>query len=530
MTTVQIEAGTLTASRESRTVTGLLLPYGEVGRTNLGKFAIEPGAITVPDDLTGLVFNDEHRRESPIGAPVTLTDTPAGIVGTFAVAKTPAGDRALDDIENKRRTSLSAEVSDIVLRAGKAVAGTLFGGALVKTGAFPSASLFASDVGELPEDYESQAVTTETITVDGVEYVRKTTSTYTTETTPVAGDNSEEPSEETTEDDESNEEEPTMTATRVASAPADQRRASRKPGIESAGDLYARIAAAHGTPNAGTMLAALDNMIQGDIQPAQEPQWLAEIWGSRTFERRFVPLITHAPLTAMKAVGWKFTADKTPTVGDYAGFPAQPTSTETKTEAVTVNAARIAGAAAFDRAFVDFSVPGFWEGFYRELSNDYARKSDAKVPAFLATGATAVEAGTVPTGVATAASYIVDGAISILEAEIGLPTFAIVGTDLWREFVLTKKDDMLAYLNIALGLEDGSLENFRIVPSSAAAYEGKVLVGVKDCATFFELPGSPIRIDTVSVADGGGQTGLTGYYATLVNNAKGLALVEPEEG
>lgn len=517
MPTAQIEAGTLTASRKDRIVSGLLLPFGEVGRTNLGKFSIDPGAIEVPEDLSGVGFNLEHERTDVIGQMLTARETPAGIYASFSVARTPAGDAALDEIESGTRKSLSAEVAGIVLRAGRAVGGRLFGGALVKSGAFPSATLLAADVGEEPDpdevldDVEDQV---DTLPLD--EQVAVAEQLLDDLINPET-------------DDESEEKEKDVPSTLTASAPADQRRPARRDGIKSAADLYARAAAAHGSMGA-TMLAALDQMIQADVSPAQQPQWLGEIWGSRTFERRYIPLVQHADLTGLKATGWRFVDGKTPTVGDYTGFPAQPTSTEVKTEAVTIDAKRIAGGGEFDRAFIDFSVPGFWEGYYREASNDYARKSDAKVPAALVAGATSVEAGAVPSGVAKALAYIVDGAISIIDAEIGLPSYAIVGTDLWRELALTRADDATAYLSLALGLEDGTLETFRIVPSSLPALAGKVLVGVKDAYTFYELPGSPVRVDTVNIANGGGQTGLFGYWSDLVNQAKGLALVAPSVG
>jgi hypothetical protein len=43
MTDVQIEVGDLFANVEERTISGLLVTYGEVGNTNLGKFEIPKG-------------------------------------------------------------------------------------------------------------------------------------------------------------------------------------------------------------------------------------------------------------------------------------------------------------------------------------------------------------------------------------------------------------------------------------------------------------------------------------------------------
>ncbi|MBU4213841.1 MAG: hypothetical protein KJ792_04200, partial [Actinobacteria bacterium] len=162
---------------------------------------------------------------------------------------------------------------------------------------------------------------------------------------------------------------------------------------------------------------------------------------------------------------------------------------------------------------------------------DYDRKLDVIARDAAIAAATAVVGGAIPAGVAKAAAYIVDGAISIITAERPLPTFALVGSDLYREFLLTRSDDVLAYLSAALQLEEGSLAGFAIRPSAAAALAGKVLVGNKGGATVYELPGaSPTRVDTVNVANGGVQSGVFGYHAELINDAKSLALVGPAAG
>lgn len=504
MVDVQIEAGTLTASRTDRVVSGLLLPYGEEGRTNLGRLTVPRGSVRIPEDPSVVTLNLQHKRTAPVGRAVTLTDTPAGVVATFSVARTPEGDAYLDDVDNGKRNSLSAEVDALVVRAGKAVRGVLFGAAACKAGAFPSAVLLASDVGELDEDEDQ--TTDETDSSD-----------------EAAQDAAEE--ESAVDDDQAVEETETEQEERELNAalPSSLRKTGNKAPKRT---LFAALDACPKNER-GMLLAALDQIIAADALPAQQQQWLGEVYASRTYVRRYAPLIEHGNLTALKAIGWKFTEGKTPTVGDYAGYPAQPVSNEVKTEAVTLDAARIAGAGAVDRAFVDFPVPGFWEGYFREQTNDYERKLDAKVPTLLSTAGsfTAVVADAVPAGVNTAASYIVDGAAAILDAERGMPSFAIVGTGLWKGLLRTRADDMLAFLTAALNLEEGTLEGFKIIPSSLPAFTGKALVGVKAAATLYELPGVPIRVDTVNISNGGLERGAFGYWAGLVHDPKSIALV-----
>ena len=139
--------------------------------------------------------------------------------------------------------------------------------------------------------------------------------------------------------------------------------------------------------------------------------------------------------------------------------------------------------------------------------------------------------GTVATGVSTAAAYIVDGAMSVIAAERDLPTFAIVGSDLYRDLLLTKADDLIAFLTGALGVQESDLAGFTIRPSASASLTGQVLVGARAAFTVYELAGaSPVRIDTVNITAGGVTTGVFGYHAELVNDAASLALVAAAEG
>jgi len=90
MVIAYIEAGSLSASLADRVVTGLLLPFGEVGRTNLGRFTIAgPGIITIPDDVSVLQANLEHDQYEPVARFLTTTETSAGIVASFQIGRNP---------------------------------------------------------------------------------------------------------------------------------------------------------------------------------------------------------------------------------------------------------------------------------------------------------------------------------------------------------------------------------------------------------------------------------------------------------
>ena len=602
MTDVRILAGTLTASREDRAVTGLLLPFGEVGNTSLGRFSVDAGVFEIPADPMVVGLDVDHERERPVGRATSVTETAEGIVATFAIARTPEGDQVLDEIESGERRSLSAEVAEVVIRSGKAIAGRLFGAAVCAKGAFPSAALYASDVGSVPMEgfgpitpavadliaaqtlaaaaagsttteegavahttgpaatldaeavtYTTDAQVVETIsdgqTVTTITTTQAATETYesapadSTETTDPApaGEGTAEASDDAEEpeaDEADTEEEATVPETLTATVPAGsmaartaQRKTSAVGPDMSVRDVATLLASAFREKSSGagpaTLLAALDQITAADVFDVVTPQqWIGKLWDGKPYVERYAPLIGHADLTGPKVIGWRFVDGKSPTVASYAGFPNQPTSNEVDSEVVEEAVSRIAGAWAVDRIHRDFPSVEFWTAFFAKAVDDYAKKRDAAVIANMVSDATAVAAGAaVQPGVSEAAIKIVDGFLAV--SDYATPTFAVVGADLWRDFVLTRRDDSLEYLSAALGLGGGEMEGFRIVPaqSSVSSLTNKVLVGAREAQTLHELPGVPVRVDAEAIATGGLDEGMFGYYAIITHNAKGLALV-----
>lgn len=544
MTDVTIEAGTLTASREDRVVSGLLLPYGEQGRTNLGRFVVPRGAFQLPPDPQVLNANLDHKRDAPIARTLTMNDTDRGLFASWRVADGPEGDQLLEDIQAGRRRAVSVEATNVVIRAGRAVAGRIFGAAFCKAGAFPSATLMAADAGELPDDFpdyllptESSTESTEEIVVNGVTYVVKTTATHQTEVDPKAGE-----AEDDTEDDPTPQEDPSMSEL-TASAPADLTRPTRRrqstPDGMTVRDVARLFATAAATRDpdalraidrlagpAGQLFAALSDVkfdgTGGLSQTITTPQWIGELWSGKAFQRKIVPLFPHADLTSLVIKGWKWGTkpEMAPWTGNKTNVPSN--SPTVQSEDVTAN--RLAGGHDIAREYRDFNVEGFWEGYFRAMTESYARLSDAGVLSDITAAATPVTRGTVPTGVDPGLVSIVDGALSFIDT--ATPSFAVVAKDVWRSILLTPKDKTLEYLTSAMGLEDGDLGGFRLLPSGDLD-DGEVLVGAREAATVYELPGVPIRAEALDLVKGGIDEAMFGYYGTVIHDDTALALVTP---
>jgi hypothetical protein len=543
MTSVQIESGTLIANFEDRTLSGLLVPYGEVGRTNLGRFTVEAGALTLPRDPSVCTLNSDHDRETPIGRATMLAEDLAGpegpgIYSVFKFADTPEGDEALLAHEAGTKSALSVEAKNMVIRAGKAIAGHIFGAAHVTKGAFPSATLLAADVGDdgTLTDELVNAVLLEPI--DGVLSIQATELPEAVVVTAGDSDLTFTPETPITES-ESLVAAATVPSTLTAAATT----ADRPLSVHQIGSLYAQRAIGRITDlefqkalegqNGNTLFAALSDVKYdgtGGIASAMTsaPQWLGQVWEATTYRQQVLPLFSHADLTSLTFTGFKWGTK--PAGGDWAGNKGNVPSNTVTVSATPGTASRYAIGHDIAREFIDFPVDGFFESYAAAVSEDYARWADGKVAAAAIAGATVLAGDALTTlpgvtggTIGSAASAIIDGATAIITAG-SLPDFALVAPALWKQMAKMPTANVIGYLNASLGLSEGDLDGFTIRPSASIA-AGKVLVGAAAAVTVLELPGAPVRIDALDLARGGIDKAAFGYVGVNVNDALGLQLV-----
>lgn len=544
MTTIKAAGTLLTASVTDRILSYLLLPFGEEGRTSAGRVTASAGSVTIPAGHR-VVANMEHDRKSPVATSTVIEETPAGLTASFRVLPTTAGNDLLIEASEGVRTGISVEIDNPVIRDGQLLAGTLSGAGFVTTPAFPSAQLVAADAGDLPDelpaDTTSTAETVDEIVVEGVTYVRKTTSTYTTETARKDGEPLDEEPTDTPETDP--EEEPPVTAALRQAAPAallarqGQRTPTQKPErtVKDVSRILATYAATRDPRvladlgddprDAGVLFAALNDIkYDGAGAPGNnmhQPTWLGELWSGRDYVRKIVDLFGHDDLTSLEMKGWQW--DVEPVMAAWAGNKTAVPSNTPTTKSVPGVATRYAGAHDHAREYRDFPNPEYWEGYFRAMTKSYKKLTDVATAATVVAAATPVTSGSVPVGAAPGLVKVVDGVLSMIDFTSA--SFALLAPDLWRDVILTPQDKALEYLSSAMGLEEGSLDGFRLLPWSGLA-AGSVLVGAREAATVHELPGSPIRVEGLDMVKGGIDTGLFGYHGTMINDARGLALVD----
>ncbi|RPE75202.1 MULTISPECIES: hypothetical protein [unclassified Frondihabitans] len=532
MTNIEIYAGTLTANREERVVSGLLLPFGEQGQTNLGRLTIDRGVLKLPEDYSVLNANLDHDHSKPVASTLTLTETEHGVYGSWRVAKGAEGDELLaakaGDPNARRNLSVEAAIQ---IKNGRAIGGHIHGAAFVKEGAFPSATLLAAlapDTEELPPaevdpevkptDVKTQhdgsvAIATDVlplrIDVTTADQAGNATVTpYTTSTKPPTT-----PKETT----------PVATATAPATLQAsvvptkatsvfEALRAARK------GDdtLLAALADIK-TSGAGALPGA------GVVQPA----WLGEIWTEKTYERKFWSLVKNGNLTNMDEKGFVLDAAE-PLVQPYSGNKASvPTGTGT-TSLVSSEFQRWAVAVDIAREF--FDIPGNNEvidAFLKRFFSDYAKVTDKwALQKFYAAAGTAV-----PVASGQHVEYndsitkLITAVDSLDDTDVE-PSFVIVAPDVFKELRFTPKDKVPEYITFSANRQDGTADGVQVLRDKFGVLgAGEVLVGAHDAAHLNELPGaSPLTVDAIDIARGGIDKAVHGYSQSLIEYADGFQL------
>lgn len=518
--------------REARTLSGMLVPYNVTGYTSVGALSVNPGSLSWPDDLSRVKLFSDHDRTAPVGYLVEVSDDPDGLRGTFYVAKTPGGDAALLDAEEKVRDAFSVELDTLTLSDDETTveSGFLRGVALLSVPAFDDARLGAAHT-------QQKGNTMDPCTTCGREHeASMTCAEYTaslaaansaqTITVNLTAPAAPAPVAAGAQDLASLFERYSGDPNKIAAAlqaglqavpvgapaggaPVNQHRT----GIQSLDQFYAAMVAKHSLTGQASaeVEAALDDITYANNAGVMPPQWVGQLWQGVKYQRKVVPLLgATKSLTSRTVNGWRWTVK--PEVDVYTGNKTEVPSNAADTEAVSEAAEILAGAHDIDRSFRDFGVAEFFQAYYEAMAESYAVKSDALLADWLEANATAE---------ATPAYLYLLGAIAagvemIGDATNAGATFVLVNNANLIPWVLeTTNDDMPARLDL-LGV------NLDRIVAHSAITAGHVVVGTESAASFYELPGSPIRVEAIDLANAGVDAGVFGYHAEVLHSAAGL--------
>ena len=369
MTAINFDGKIFAADTETRTLRGLIVPFGAVGNTSAGAVEFHPeafGQIKAEE----IVLNMEHERTKPLGRGVAGSErvTPAGIEMAFKIAPTTAGTDALIEAAEGLRPAFSIEASADEYTINKGVMqvtrATLTGVAHVTNPAFKAAQITEVAASEDEQTTEAEEAATEQ-----------------TEETTVENQNETAVAEEV--------EAQVAPAPVQASAPI--RTAPRSPVVNGASYLEHSIKAAMGSDESRQYIRAADESTSTNTGLTLAPhlnEFITTSIGGR-------PTIEAISTAALPASGMSFTIPKltqAPTVADV-NEGSSPFGTAMTSDYLTVNVNKYAGASRVSWELIDRSSPAFLDELLREMQLAYAKATDvAVVSALLSLGtdATAV--------------------------------------------------------------------------------------------------------------------------------------------
>ena len=586
MTEIQFDAGTLLAADDDNLeLTYALVPHGEKCRSNLGEFEVGIGMFSIPEDLTGMAVNLDHKREHPVAAFVGLKDQADTMLARFRFAKSPEGRAAYADAKdpNGKRRHVSVEARDVVIRAGKAIAGRVFGAALVERPAFPSATLLAAAADTEPassyeshsEDeytdgdgkkwkrvYDSETDVSTTTEPDG-----STTTTYTSTsveaTTPIDAQPDDDDTSNTDTEEDAVGVPNTLTAGK-APATTQARPVELRTLFAAMGRARVRMASDEdmtllgeasrglaGSPEtiSSTLTAALSDItISGtDSLPvggaAIQPNWVGQLESGQTYERIYVPLAkTGTDITAEGKKGYKVKrgtagapVNSYAETGDWDGNKEDIGSGTGFTAPFTSQLHRFAFGNDIAREFIDLpggaEVLAAWFALIREdhlvWSDERARRAWISMA-----GSPVAVSGSIPTEYPAALGVVMQALRAVAKPKADLrrdkATFVIVNDAAAEQIDFTPFEHIPEYIKFSWNLDRSDLKAGDVVlvnGDNGITAAPAALAGASYALELDELAGGPLWIDALNIAQGGIDKAIHGYLQEFQVRPEAVKLV-----
>lgn len=392
------------ADTESRIIAGRIVAWNAEGNTSAGRTMFEKDSIKMAKN-TKLVL--QHDTTRPLGKLMSWEADETGITAEFKIAKTTAGNDALEEAATGLRSDFSVGVDVEAWDNKNGVmaisASNLIEVSLVTDGAIPGAEVakVAAEETEISETTQEETQST-------------TEGEQVSNTVPEVA-----PAAETVE--------AAKVEVKAATAPYISTTV-RNPIVDKASYLEHSVRASLGnetskmyvaaaadlTDNAGLVptrqLTEVINGISNADRPAIESISTGTLPDAgMTFE---IPKITVAPTVAIAAEG------------------GTPSETDQNAAFVSVDVKKYIGQQTFSLELLDRSSPAFFAELVRQMEFAYAKATDAAVVAALIAGGTDGGNRSISTG-ADVADFVADAAVSVYKGTLGFAQNILVSPEQW---------------------------------------------------------------------------------------------------
>lgn len=496
------------ADAESRIIAGRIVSWNAEGNTSAGRTMFEPDSITMAKN-TKLVL--QHDTTRPLGKLMSWEQDATGITAEFKIAKTTAGNDALEEAATGLRSDFSVGVDvqawdnkDGVMAIS---ASNLIEVSLVTDGAIPGAEV----AKVAAEDTEVSEITQEETqsTTEG-EQVSDTT---VPEVAPAA---------ETVE--------AAKVEVKAATAPYISTTV-RNPIVDKASYLEHSVRASLGNETSKMYVAAAaDTTDNAGLVPTR--QLTEVINGISNADRPSIESISRGTLPD---AGMTFEIPKitvAPTVA-AASEGGTPSETDQNAAFVSVSVSKYIGQQTFSLELLDRSSPAFFAELVRQMEFAYAKATDKAVSDALIAGGT--DGGNRTVSAANIADFVSDAAVSIYKGTLGFAQNIIVSPEQWGAlmglvdgsnrpvFQQTINPQNAGGNLTATGVRGNLLGlNLRVdrqLTTGSGVGDNTMLVVNPDAYTWYESPRLSLQSNLIST--GQVQVGYYGYGAVATKLAAG---------
>ena len=399
---IKFSTDIIAANSSKRELTGVIVPFGQVGHTNMGDVVFQQGSLKIGE---GIKLFTEHDMTRPIGKLSRYEEDDKGIVGTFKIARTNAGDDALAEAQEGLRTgfSVGAMIDDYVTKGEQVIVNeaTLREVSHVTFPAFGeyaqitevAASADTSQPTESEETIVSNEVTPEVVEEVATEVVAPAVEAKERNLRPA-----------------------------IFTAP-------RSPIVDKATYLEHSVRASLGNESSKMYVAAAaDTTDNAGLVPTRQ---LTEVINGISNADR--PIIDSVSRGTLPDAGMTFEIPKitvAPTVA-VASEGGTPSNTDQNSAFVSVNVQKFIGQQVFSLEILDRSSPAFFNELVRQMEFAYAKATDVAVGTALINGGTDGGNRAAFTTGALVSDFVSDAAVSIYKGTLGFAQNIVVSPEQW---------------------------------------------------------------------------------------------------
>ena len=399
---IKFSTDIIAANSSKRELTGVIVPFGQVGHTNMGDVVFQQGSLKIGE---GIKLFTEHDMTRPIGKLSRYEEDDKGIVGTFKIARTNAGDDALAEAQEGLRTgfSVGAMIDDYVTKGEQVIVN--------------EATLREVSHVTFPAFGEYAQITEVAASADISQPTESEETIVSNEVTP-----------EVVEE----------VAAKVVAAPAVEAQernarpaiftAPRSPIVSKGSYLEHNIRAALGNEDSRQYVMAADTT-GNNAAFIPTPQSTELINGIANADRGIIDAISKGTLPNS---GMSFEIPKittAPTVAEVAEANAM-SETDTASSFVSVSVKKFGGQQTLSVELLDRSSPVFFDELVRQMEYAYAKATDAFVGTAMQGTGTLNATGQANSSTGLIA-YVSSAAAAVYSASLGFARALIVTPEQW---------------------------------------------------------------------------------------------------